>query len=281
MARLAGALALLLALGVASDAAASLTGVCPDGSMFIVKQAADIPCARAKLVEPDEMPPVRPEFLPRPYGWQVFQEAQDPNNPYNLIDPARKIRDGGASPEEPETPIAATAPPAPSPPDVSAPPPPAPAPRAPAQLELGAEEKRDLALIVELTQQRAPASFARGGSGDAALVVRLAWSSAFEARLRGFFDARGEPLEGTAVLFTAEALDPAEFHANFTFAQGHTAFHPEPGDPRRMGLLDGAFGSLAAGQRVLGYVVLPGQVDLGQPLDVYWNDRRLVATLRP
>jgi hypothetical protein len=278
VAALGGSLALLLALGIAADAAASLTGVCPDGSMFIVKQAADIPCARAKLVEPDELPPVRPEFLPRPYGWQVFQEEQDPNNPYNLIDAARKIRGEGAAPEEPPAPLAGTS--APALPEVSAPPPP-PATRLPARLELTPEEKRDLALIVELTQQRAPASFGGASSGDQGLVVRLAWSSAFDARLRAFFAERGEPLEGSAVLFTAEALAPAEFHPNFTFAQGHAAFHPEPGDARRIGLLDGGFGALAAGERVLGYAVLPGHVDLGQPLDVYWNDRRLVATLRP
>ena len=45
--------------------------------------------------------------------------------------------------------------------------------------------------------------------------------------------------------------------------------------------MEGRLGSLAAGDRVLGYVVLPPEVDPAQPLDVYWNDRRLVTTLRP
>ena len=89
--------ALLTSLGLAvlvggSAAAASITGVCPDGSIFIVQRAESIPCARAKLVEPHEIPPVRPELLPNPYTWQVYNEGASPNNPYNLIDEARKVR---------------------------------------------------------------------------------------------------------------------------------------------------------------------------------------------
>ena len=32
---------------------------------------------------------------------------------------------------------------------------------------------------------------------------------------------------------------------------------------------------------MLGYVVLPEQVELAQPLDIYWDDRQITATLRP
>ena len=39
------------------------------------------------------MPPIRPAYLPRPHAWQVYQSQQDPNNPYNLIDRAREVRD--------------------------------------------------------------------------------------------------------------------------------------------------------------------------------------------
>ena len=85
---------------------------------------------------------------------------------------------------------------------------------------------------------------------------------------------------GPVVLFSAEAAAPGAFWANFTFAQGHTAFHANRDDPRQMGLIDGSLGPLAAGDAVLGYVVLPSGVDVEQPMDVYWNDRRLVATLR-
>ncbi len=262
---------------LADPAGATISGVCPDGSIFIVQREADIPCAAAKQVEPDEVPPIKPEFLPRPYAWEVFQQQQDPNNPYNLVDKAREVRAGQIEPED------AAGQPGVEPPR-SAPPPAPPvsaAPPAPAQLALSPQEKRDLALIVELTQERVPATFERASSGGApTLVVRLAHSRAFEARLHGFWAERGEPPPGPVVLFSAEAAAPGAFWANFTFAQGHTAFHANPDDPRQMGLIDGSLGPLAAGDAVLGYVVLPADVDVAQPMDVYWNDRRLAATLR-
>lgn len=281
MPALRAALTLLAAIfAVGGAEAAVISGVCPDGSMFIVKKHEDIPCEQAKLVEPNEMPPLRPQFLPRPYGWQVFQQQQDPNNPYNLVDSARKVRGEETEPEvEPAPRTLGGGPPGPR----TAPEPPLPpvaaAPPRPAHIELSAEERRDLALLVELSQQRAPATFS--AAGDAALDVGLAHSRAFETRIREFFRARGDALDGPVVVFHARASGPASFHGNFTFAQSHEAFHPDPGDPRQLGLLEGSFGALASGQAVLGYAVLPTSVDLGQPLDVYWNDRRLATTLRP
>ncbi len=76
----------------AESARAGLIGFCPDGSMFIVQRAEAIPCRDAKLVEPDEVPPLRAQFLPRPYAWEVHQRRNDPNTPYNLIDAARQAR---------------------------------------------------------------------------------------------------------------------------------------------------------------------------------------------
>ncbi len=80
--------------GVGSGAAAEgLTGVCPDGSMFIVQQRASVPCKNARFVDdPSKTPPIRPELLPHPYTWQVDQEARNPNNPYQLLEAAEKIR---------------------------------------------------------------------------------------------------------------------------------------------------------------------------------------------
>ena len=291
---------LWLALGVtallAGPAGATISGVCPDGSIFIVQREADIPCSAAKRVAPDEMPPIKPEYLPRPYAWEVFQQQQDPDNPYNLVDKARQVRAGQLEPQDPSTlpgieqPQSAPPPTVSStpPPEVSLAPPPQPAPpvsAAPpalAQLALSPAEKRDLALIVELTQERVPANFERPSSGGDAptLVVRLAHSPAFEARLHGFWATRGEPVGGPVVLFSVEAAEPGAFWANFTFTQGHTAFHANANDPLQMGLIDGSLGPLEAGDAVLGYVVLPADVDVAQPMDVYWNDRRLVATLR-
>jgi len=42
---------------------------------------------------------VRPEYLPSPYTWQVYNELQDPNNPYNLIEAADEVRALGGSGE--------------------------------------------------------------------------------------------------------------------------------------------------------------------------------------
>jgi hypothetical protein len=287
---LARALRLGLALGVtallAGPAGATISGVCPDGSIFIVQREADIPCSAAKQVAPDEMPPIKPEFLPRPYVWEVYQQQQDPNNPYNLVDKAREVRAGRIEPDDASGLPGGEQPQSAPPPAVSSAPPQAPpvsaAPPAPAQLGLSPQEKRDLALIVELSQERMPASFERASSGDAStLVVRLAHSRAFEARLHGLWAGRGEPSTGPVVLFSVEAAAPGDFWGNFTFTQGHTAFHANRDDPRQMGLIDGSFGPLAAGDSLLGYMVLPADVDVAQPMDVYWNDRRLVATLRP
>src|SRR4029453_2475741 len=83
------ATSLLLAL---PSAALALTGICPDGSVFIVQHEPQVPCKAAKEVEPGEVPPLRPQYLPNPYTWHVYNEVQDPNNPYNLIDSVRDIR---------------------------------------------------------------------------------------------------------------------------------------------------------------------------------------------
>jgi hypothetical protein len=280
----------LLCAAAPTPAWSSIIGVCPDGSMFVVQSEADIPCAAHKEVGADEVPPIRPQYLPRPYQWEVFQARQDPNNPYNVVDGARGGRESAAPMPEEAVGTAGSAPaplgaaPTPAPlPQVASAPQPTPAAPAPRRLELPltAEEKRDLVLIVELSQQRAPATLSRPPAGEATLVLRLAHSQAFEARLQAAASAAGRRASGPVVLFTAEAAAPETFYANLTFSQDHTAFHPEREDPAQFGLVEGRLGDLAAGERVLGYVVLPPAVDPGAPIDVYWNDRRLVTTLRP
>ncbi|MBW2267508.1 MAG: hypothetical protein JRH16_02940 [Deltaproteobacteria bacterium] len=259
---------LSLSLAGTATAGASITGVCPDGSMFVVRQRADIPCPESKEVEPHDLPPIRPAYLPRPYGWQVFQNKQDPNNPYNLVDRAQTIREAGEPIEDSPAPRPQRAQPEPQR-HAALPPLSAPPPSAPPALRLSAEERRNLALIVELSQKRSAARFA---GEDAPLVIELAHSRAFEERLHAHY--AGEPL-GPVVLFSAAASTAASFHANFTFVQGHEAYHPRADDPRRLGLLTGELGPLATGESVLGYAVLPAQTDLTLPIDIYWNDRRI------
>ena len=278
----------VLAVALASEPAtsAAITGLCPDGSVFIVQEQTAIPCRGAKLVTPDEVPPMRPEYLPSPYTWQVYNESRSPNNPYNLIDAARQIRamDNGGDP--------ATAPPAVSgsPPAVSAGPPgvsggapteevPRPVSLetiAPLDLGLADQELRDLFQIVQLSQEYTPASFAREtADGRGIFAVSLAHSGAFENRLREVWASRGGLADGRVLLFTALSKQPEEFFANFTFVQDHLTFQPDAASARQIGILQGRLGPLQANELVLGYVVLPDQIDLSAQLDIYWNDRRI------
>jgi len=276
--------AALLALGLAwPDAARAITGVCPDGSIFIVQRAADVPCRDAKRVESHRVPPMRPQNLPRSYLWDVQREKIDENNPYNLVDRAKKVRElgtfhgDGAAPDVGAGPPGA-APGAP-PPQVASAPPSRPAPRVPSASELALSdgELRDLFYLVELSQRRAPATFLRSGAaGDDSLRVAFAHSEAFEQR----FHAAGGP-PGPVLLFSVQPRTAERFLPNFTFVQGHLTFSPQRADPAQLGVLSGRTGDLAADELVLGYVVLPPTLDLRRALDVYWDDHQIGTTFQP
>lgn len=283
-------LAWLVLPGAEQASAAGVTGVCPDGSIFIVQSEAQIPCARSKRIEPSEVPPLRPEFLPSPYTWQVWQQQQNPNNPYNLIDSARQVRGlqppPSAVPGAPGTAAAATGVSA-APPAVSSPPPPdsggvagataAPA-AAPVDLGLTEQDLRDLFLIVELSQSRTAARFQREtADGRGVFQVSLARSQAFEARLREAWRSRGGLAGNGVLIFSAVSQQPQRFLANFSFVQGHLSYQPDASDPSQVGILQGRLGELEAGEAVLGYVVLPEAMSASEPLDIYWNDRRTTA----
>lgn len=266
-------------------AAPAITGVCPDGSVFVVRRQADVPCREAKRVEPSKVPPLRPENLPRAYLWEVHRQRIDENNPYNLVDRAEKVRTLGNA----DLAIGAAPPPAAATtgapageaalPQVAAAPPAAPPPSAPrpSELALTDGELRDLFYLVELSQKRAPATFLRAGAaGDDSLRVSLAWSQAFDERLRS---AGAAP--GTALLFLADANAAERFLPNFTFVQGQATYSPRRDDPSQLGVLSGQLGDLGAEDLVLGYVILPPSLDVSRPLDVYWDDRQLATTFRP
>ncbi len=282
---LVGLLRLSLVLGIASACAPglayakSISGVCPDGSMFIVQKRSAIPCSQAKEVEPGNIPPMKPEYLPRPYGWETFNRETDPNNPYNVIDAAAPVGDpapsrGSAPPPPP--PVRATSPQ----PSVSLPPAPRVAsapPSAPQGPAFSPAELSDLAAIVEARQSAAPATLLRpGDTEERGLELRLAHSGALDARVKS-----AQPGAGPVVAFHVLARDAGTFWGNLTFVQGHVAHYSDPQDPKAFRVLDGGLGSLKMGDRVLGYAVLPPGVDPSQPIDIYWDDRRLTATLAP
>src|SRR5262245_20503602 len=106
--------AVLAALLAAAPAAAAISGVCPDGSIFIVQSSDAIPCREAKRVAPQDLPPLQPELLPRPYGWERFNRLADPNNPYNLVETGAPTPPGATPPAPPAvTPAPGVAPGAP------------------------------------------------------------------------------------------------------------------------------------------------------------------------
>lgn len=281
----------LAALGALSSVAgaAAITGVCPDGSMYVVQDASAIPCRDSKRVDPHQMPPMRPDYLPRPYTWHVYDEAQNPNNPYNAIDSARQVRSlrEGAAPgpagepgarggserrEAANPPVSAGSAP------VGAVHPQAPN-AGPRDLGLTDGELRDLFFIVELAQERAPAVFLKEkANGDETLRLSLAYSRSFEQRLQESWSRSGAAVSNRVVLFTVVAQKADTFQPNFTLTQGHLAAQIDANDPRQLAVLQGHLGELQRDEVVLGYLVLPEGMDLARPMDVYWDDRRLAAT---
>ncbi|MGE4650384.1 MAG: hypothetical protein AAEJ53_05810 [Myxococcota bacterium] len=258
-----------------ASAALALTGICPDGSIFIVRDGSHIPCPGAKQVDPNEVPPLNPEMLPRPYSWEVFDRQNDPNNPYNMVDAAPHPEAANAG--QGHEPAPAEEPPRPEERQNATLPPVA---LAPPSLEVGLSgpELEALGRIVDLMQERAPATLVRDGAEGLA-EVRLARSASFEARLHEALERFGAPARGPVLLLRAIAGVPDRFYGNLTFVQGHLAFHPDTGNPAQFGVLEGELGELAAGGQVLAYAVLPEHVDLAEPLDIYWDDRRIRATL--
>ena len=253
--------------------AESLSGVCPDGSFFIVQTMESVPCARAKLVDPADLPPIRPQLLPRPYTWYVDQGARDPNNPYNLLEAAEKIREARA-PRPAAAPGTATR--ATRVPQAAAPPAPA-----VSALRFDEGELRDLVRLVQMRQQVASAQLTledlRGGER---LRILLAHSSAFESILLASLGL--DPEERRVIAFVVSAPgEQAEFHPNFFVVQGSRTFRPDPEDPHELGLLVGSAGAIPARGLALGYLIVPTAFDPAASMELWWNDRSVAATLAP
>ena len=292
-----GSFALGCALLAASTARAdSVAGVCPDGSVFVVANAKDVPCARAKLVEPSDLPPIKPQYLPRPYLWYVDQQVQDENNPYNLVDKAQRLRQLRAGEVEAATPRAAgdevaadgaLAPPRGgtserAEPSVgeATPRPPAGSTAGEVAVSLSEDELADLVQVILLRQQLAPASIeVRDASGRPEVELRYAYSTAFERRVSDALPAAVAASGPRVLVFSAKSTRETEFYPRFLVTQAGGTFRPQPDDATQQGLLLGEAGPMAPGTLVVGYVVLPPRFDPTQPLDLWWNDRRVTATL--
>ncbi len=268
---------LFLALGAAPAAVArSYSGVCPDGSMFVVQHLDNVPCEHARIVDPSEMPPMRPEHLAHPYNWYVDQETRNPNNPYNLLDSAQKLREARRAQQaaEAEAPLAGA--------------------EARSQAErteasrprvavpgFSEEELRDLVRLVALRQQVAPAELVvEDVYGTEKLRIQWAYSGAFEARVLEAL--RRDPDAHHVIAFLALAPgDPAEFHPNFLVVQGSRTFRPDPEDGTELGFLAGDPGPIPRGSLALGYMVVPAIFDPTETMELWWNDRSARTLLAP
>jgi hypothetical protein len=275
-----------LALSASPAAAETFTGLCPDGSAFIVQNAEDAPCPHPKFVDASDLPPLRPDYLPKPYLWYVDQQLQSERNPYNLVDKAKALRELRA-PVDPKAPAAEragiaaqTAAPAgagqapalglsqalPTQQPVALPAP-----------MLDDAQLRDLTQLIGLRQQVAPAELLVSDAGGAEqLTIRFAYSPSSESLLRSALDGA----EGHVIVYSVIANQPSEFRPNFLVAQNGATFRPDPEQSRESGLLLGSAGSLPQGQILIGYLVIPERFDLGQPLRVWLNDRDVELTLR-
>lgn len=258
-------------LSLVSAPAGAITGVCPDGSIFIVREKAQVPCVGAKEVESSKVPPLRPENLPRPYLWEVYREQADQGrNPYHLLDRAEQVRGAPRASTQP-APVS-SAPPAPESGALESS-----RSAGGSPLALREDEVRDLFYLVELSQQEVPATFVANEGGRERMRVAFAHSRAFEERVQNDAAFSGAPL-----LFSVVAAGDTEFYPNLTFVQGHLAFQPNTEHAAELGWLYGGAGAFGSDQVALGYVNLPRDFDLTAPLDLYWNDQRQSGlVLRP
>jgi hypothetical protein len=270
-----GALCALLAPTAHADP--TLSGVCPDGSFFIVQSRESVPCANPHFAEPDQLPPVRPYLLPRPYTWYVDQEARNPNNPYNLVETARQIREARQGIQQPAGQPAGQ--PAPTETRNRSSQMPAPQPTAEPLVSLGDDDLRDLVRLIALRQQESPAQIEIKAQGQAQLRIALAYSGSFEAYALGALHR--DASANRVLVWSASALRAAPFRPNFFVVQSGRTFRPDPQNPAEIAYLLGGPGEIPAGEMAVGYIVVPATFDPAQQLEVFWNDRSVASVLAP
>ncbi|MBM4334552.1 MAG: hypothetical protein FJ108_01380 [Deltaproteobacteria bacterium] len=277
--RLAVCLLALCPQPAAADS--TLSGVCPDGSVFVVQSRSSVPCANPRFVDAADLPPLRPHLLPRPYTWYVDQETRNPNNPYNLVEAAEKIRAArlGTTPGA-ESAQAAPSQPAPAIGAVARPAPPTPPPPAAAELRLADDELRDLVRLIGLRQADSPAQLEISDArGDARMRIQLAYSASFESWALASLGL--DPSASHVFVFATLAESDTEFQPNFFVVQGGRTYRPDPTRPSEIGFLLGESGALPAGELAVGYLVVPASFEPHAAIELFWNDRSVETVLAP
>jgi hypothetical protein len=273
--------------GPLAAADSTLSGVCPDGSFFIVQSRGAVPCTHPRFVDAADMPPLRPHLLPRPYAWYVDQETRNPNNPYNLVDAAEKIRAARLGPNpgsEEEKAAPQTAQPSPAPAaNVAArslAPTTAPQSAAPAALQIADDDLRDLVRLIGLRQTDSPAQLSISNArGNAKLRIQLAYSASFESFALATLGR--DPAANHVIVFAALAEEDTDFQPNFFVVQSGRTFRPDPTSPSELGFLLGHAGNLPTGELAVGYAVVPASFDPHAAMELFWNDRSVETVLAP
>jgi len=277
-------------------ARASVVAVCADGSIMIAKKWADVNCAGAIEVAPDDVPPIGSGIRPRSIAWASFlreQEAMrreserarthasrassrspvDPTAREEPLDPTRAYRNGNAnangngngngngrtlSGDVARRPSAAMR----------------------ASFTLTADERRDLALLVDLSQRDTPATLKSIQNGITTARLKIAHSRAFEAKLRAHQRTASARRPGPVLVFSLEPANADALDTPLSFVQGGPSFRPNAGNSREFGWIDDV--DATTGQRTgrLGYIVLPESFEVSRPLAVFWGDAVVGATLR-
>jgi hypothetical protein len=267
----------LLILGVGALIAApalahaGVVAACGDGSVILAKRWDDVNCAGAIEVAPDDVPPIGSGKKPRPIAWANFLREQEelqrasrrPPVPVNRV--KKRAPAVSAVRDESEDRYRSTRPSR----TYSRP-----------SLRLTAEERRDLSLLVELSQRSTPAVLEHTRAGAGTAVMQIAHSRAFEAHLHARQRAAGDYRFGPILVFSLEPAGTDLRAAPLSFVQGGPGFSPNVDDPRDFGWIgEGDTRGKAKGRR-LGYIVLPESFEVSRPLAAFWGDAVVATTLR-
>jgi hypothetical protein len=111
------------------------------------------------------------------------------------------------------------------------------------------------------------------------MEVRFAYSRVAETRVAQWLRPQG--FQARVLIFSVRALEAGEFYPGFFFVQDSEGFRPDPSTEEEVGFLVGSPGPLDSGAVRMGYIVLPGRFSPDRPIELWWNDRRIDATLDP
>jgi len=275
---------------IPAAARAGVVAVCADGSIMIAKKWADVNCAGAIEVAPDDVPPIGSGIRPRSIAWANFLGEQEamrreskrvrtranrvsgrspavPTVREESLDPTRAYRNGNANGNGNGRALSG---------DLAR----RPSAAMRASFTLTADERRDLALLVDLSQRDTPAILKFTQKGVTTASLKIAHSRAFEAKLRAHQRTASARHLGTVLVFSLEPGNADAMDTSLSFVQGGPSFRPNARNSREFGWIDDVDAATGQATTRLGYIVLPESFEVSRPLAVFWGDAVVGATLR-